>query len=158
MKRGPCTCRAKRYIVTLAYITLWYVHVPRYVQVPRTDIPWYVLVPHSMVIYLYERSTCRHVRLNALNVLHIPRPLFIAPFFTKILLLVPHEQGTLKLNFASKKVGSQWPYIKENDADMRHAHLFKWHPPKDTPKTGTSNLDGNTFLLILLCNCTRTWW
>ena len=33
----------------------------------------------TLSIYLYERSTCRYVRLNALNVLHVPRPLFVAP-------------------------------------------------------------------------------
>ena len=28
---------------------------------------------------LYERTTCRYVRLNAWNVPHVPRPCFIAP-------------------------------------------------------------------------------
>ena len=31
------------------------------------------------LIYVNECSTCRYVRLNALNVLHVPRPCFIAP-------------------------------------------------------------------------------
>ena len=30
-------------------------------------------------INLYERSTCRYIRLNALNVLHVPQSRFIAP-------------------------------------------------------------------------------
>ena len=30
-------------------------------------------------IYIYEPSTCRYVRLNGLNVPHVPRPSFIAP-------------------------------------------------------------------------------
>ena len=30
-------------------------------------------------IYLYERSTCRYVRLNALNVLNVHGPCFNAP-------------------------------------------------------------------------------
>ena len=34
-----------------------------------------------MVIYLYERSTCRYVGLNALNLLHIHGPCFNAPYF-----------------------------------------------------------------------------
>ena len=29
--------------------------------------------------YLYERSTCRYVRLNALNLLHVHGPRFYAP-------------------------------------------------------------------------------
>ena len=32
-----------------------------------------------LCLYIYERSTCRYVRLNALNVPHVPRPRFIAP-------------------------------------------------------------------------------
>ena len=34
----------------------------------------------AMVICIYERSTCRYVGLNSLNILHVPRPCFIAPF------------------------------------------------------------------------------
>ena len=32
-----------------------------------------------MFIHIYERSTCRYIRLNGLNVLHAPQPHFIAP-------------------------------------------------------------------------------
>ena len=42
----------------------------------------------TLSIYLYERSTCRYSRLNALNVLHVHGPCFNAPeicsnFFTR---------------------------------------------------------------------------
>ena len=49
VKRGPCTCRAKRYVGTLPFIDL------------------------------YERSTCRYVRLNTLSVLQVHGPCFNAP-------------------------------------------------------------------------------
>ena len=57
------------YVQIYIYLTLWYVHVPRSVQ-------RYVHVPR----YLYECSTCRYVRLNALNALHAHRPCFNSPF------------------------------------------------------------------------------
>ena len=47
----------------LAYLTLW--------SVPMVWSVWYV--------QLYEHSTCRYVRLNALNVLHVHGPRFNAP-------------------------------------------------------------------------------
>ena len=37
-----------------------------------------------MVVYLYECSRCRYVRLNALNVLHIQGPCFNAPHFNNV--------------------------------------------------------------------------
>ena len=50
-------------------------------HVPRTDqnSPWYVHIPQTMVIYLYEHSMCMNVRLNALNVLQVHGPCFNAP-------------------------------------------------------------------------------
>ena len=36
-----------------------------------------------MVIYIYECSTCRYVGLKDLNILHLPRPRFIAPVFLR---------------------------------------------------------------------------
>ena len=35
--------------------------------------------PQQPIIYLYERFTCRYVRLNTLNVLHVSGPCFNAP-------------------------------------------------------------------------------
>ena len=39
-------------------------------------------------MYLYEQSTCRYVRLNALNVLHIHGPCFNAPFLLQTKLTI----------------------------------------------------------------------
>ena len=89
VKWGPCTCRAKevRWYITI-YITLRYVHVPRTDQ----HIPRYVHLAIAIEvraptltcvsIYLYEGSTCRYVRLNTLNVLHVHGPCFNAPSFS----------------------------------------------------------------------------
>ena len=41
-------------------------------------------LPRQPSIYVYERSTCRYVRLNALNVPHVSRACFIAPNFRGI--------------------------------------------------------------------------
>ena len=38
-----------------------------------------VQINRSRDIYLYERTMCRYLRLNALNVLHDHEPHFIAP-------------------------------------------------------------------------------
>ena len=40
---------------------------------------WDKAKAQELSIYVYEHSTCRYVRLNALNVLHVPPPCFIAP-------------------------------------------------------------------------------
>ena len=48
----------------MAFIALWYVHVPRSVQ--RS---------------VFERSMCKCVRLNALNALHVHGPCFNAPLY-----------------------------------------------------------------------------
>ena len=36
--------------------------------------------PNSVYIYIYEHSTCRYIRSNALNVPHVSQPRFIATF------------------------------------------------------------------------------
>ena len=90
------------------YTTLWYLHVPlgRYVlgqncKIYRQSLVKIPLKRHftsvnlfgdnydttvdtwmdwEPSIYVYEGSTCMYVRLNALNILHMPRPRFIAPY------------------------------------------------------------------------------
>ena len=48
-----------------------------------------------MVIFIYERIICRYVSLNALNVLHVPRPRFIAPLIQSLFLLVQSIKSIL---------------------------------------------------------------
>ena len=50
------------------YITLWYV------QIPFFGVGMCIYLGLFRGTYLYERSTCRYFRLNALNVLSIHRP------------------------------------------------------------------------------------
>ena len=57
----------KNLVPTIYLCKYWYVHVPRSVQTI------------AIAICVYERSMCRYVRLNALNVPHVPWTLFIAP-------------------------------------------------------------------------------
>ena len=40
------------------------------------------------VIFFYECSTGRYVRLNALNILHLHGPRFNTPFFTRICIAI----------------------------------------------------------------------
>ena len=66
---------------------VWYVHVPlnrpRYMHIPL----WQAEQTRAMVIYLYEHSTYRYVRLNALNRLQVHGPSrFNAPFYWHFLL------------------------------------------------------------------------
>ena len=101
VKWGPCTCRAKevRWYITI-YITLRYVHVPRTDQ----HIPRYVHLAIAIEvraptltcvsIYLYEGSTCRYVRLNTLNVLHVHGPCFNAPDTNKTKIYIPMKTNT----------------------------------------------------------------
>ena len=42
------------------------------------QIRWYIQI-YVTSEFIYERSECRYVRLNALNIPHVPQPCFIAP-------------------------------------------------------------------------------
>ena len=68
MKRGYVHAELRGKLVhyhIYIYITLWYVHVPRFVHIPKTDqnrprymhqaiaIVWYVLIPKSVQRYVH---------------------------------------------------------------------------------------------------------
>ena len=50
------------------------------IVVQSSEVRWYVRLEH-LAIYIYERSTCRYVRLLDLHVLHDHRGLMFAPYF-----------------------------------------------------------------------------
>ena len=56
----------------------------------------------AMVIHLYEGSTCRYVRLNALNVLHAHGPCFNAPFFDPLHFKLKPLRSSMILTFELK--------------------------------------------------------
>ena len=81
-------CRATRYVCAtcvIIYLTPGYVHAPSYVHLPRTDQnrPRCVRLAIAIYLFLYvnlvlmveikklslsQRSMCRYIRLNTLNV------------------------------------------------------------------------------------------
>ena len=100
VKQSPCMCRAKRYVGTCN--------------------------SYSYSIYLNECSTCRYVRLKALNVLNVHGPRFNAPKLNCNILATIIEWWTFyrkikHLNLSAKEgktkklkvlVGAQWKKMR----------------------------------------------
>ena len=66
----------------------------------------------AMVIYLYERSKCRYIRLNALKVLHVHGPCFNAPLLCGCRFVVFHALAFVSLQIDNFLITNSFANIK----------------------------------------------
>ena len=72
----------------------------------------YVHVPNRLS-HLYERSTCRYVRINALKVLHVHGPCSNAPWREVVLVVHRILEGLIRVLLYGCVIWSDQIYNKE---------------------------------------------